>query len=246
VDKPTLSSSQIRKVLPVGADEQERLFMLLPAFTGLRASECLTLRWTDFNGLACELSINHTLYRGKLKEPKIEDSKAKLKIAPQISALFSSCQERSSFQAEDDFIFCREDGFPTHGSSVRNHLYAAMDKAEIKRVKGQYGLYIFRHFARTLLYEKSRHLKLLQGTLRHSDISTTSDIYVHLGDEVLNEGSKILAAEIVAKHLSKSCQGYQSGKTCRFIDFSFAFCLFTFAFLLSCDLFVTRKTETVG
>jgi predicted O-methyltransferase YrrM len=35
------------------------------------------------------------------------------------------------------------------------------------------------------------------------------------------------------KHVSKSCQGYQSGKTGRFTDFSFAFCLFTFAFLLT-------------
>jgi site-specific recombinase XerD len=72
-----------------------------------------------------------------------------------------------------------------------------MDKAGINRVKGKYGHHIFRHSAGTLLYEKSRDLKLVQGTLRHNDISTTSDIYVHLGDEVLNEGSQILATEIL-------------------------------------------------
>jgi len=73
-----------------------------------------------------------------------------------------------------------------------------MDKAEIKRVKSKYGPHILRHSAGTLLYEKSRDLKLVQGTLRPGDISTTSDIYVHLGDEVLKEGSEILAAEILA------------------------------------------------
>jgi hypothetical protein len=38
-------------------------------------------------------------------------------------------------------------------------------------------------------------LKLVQGRLRHSDISATSDIYVHLGDKVLREGSEMLTGE---------------------------------------------------
>lgn len=79
----------------------------------------------------------------------------------------------------------------------KRHLYKAMDKAGIKRVKGKYGHHIFRHSAGTLLYAKSRDLKLVQGTLKYGDVSITSDIYVHLDDEVLNEGSKILIAEIL-------------------------------------------------
>jgi integrase len=72
-----------------------------------------------------------------------------------------------------------------------------MDKVGIERVKGKYGPHIFRHSAGSLLYAKSRDLKLVQSTLRHGDISTTSDIYVHLDDEVLNEGSVILTGEIL-------------------------------------------------
>jgi integrase len=70
-----------------------------------------------------------------------------------------------------------------------------MDTAEIKRVKGQYGFHIFRRSAGTLLYAKSRDLKLVQGTLRHADISTTSDIYVHLDDKVLSEDTEILTGK---------------------------------------------------
>jgi len=81
---------------------------------------------------------------------------------------------------------------------IRKHLYQAMDKAKLQRVEGKYGFHIFRHSAGTLLYNKSRDLKLVQGTLRHADISTTSDIYVHLDDEVLKEGTEILAGEILA------------------------------------------------
>jgi hypothetical protein len=48
-----------------------------------------------------------------------------------------------------------------------------------------------------LIYNKSRALKLVQGTLGHADISTTSDIYVHLDDRIIAEGTEILAAEIL-------------------------------------------------
>jgi integrase len=197
VEKPTLNAAQIREVLSHLRDEQDRLFALLLAVTGMRVGEGLALRWIDFNAQACQLAINHTLYRGKLKDPKTEGSKAKIKLAPQIASLLLGHQKSSSFQAIDDFIFCREDGSPLNAKIIRRCLYKAMDKVGIKRVKGKYGLHIFRHSAGTLLYTKSRDLKLVQGTLRHSDISTTSDIYVHLDDEVLNEGSEILAAEIL-------------------------------------------------
>jgi integrase len=197
VKKPTLNATQIREVLSHLPNEQERLFALLLAVTGLRAGEGLALRWVDFNAQLCELSINHTLYRGKLKDPKTESSKAKVRLAPQIASLLLGHQKCSSFQAVDDFIFCCEDGRPLKINTVRNHLYNAIDKTGIKRVKGKYGLHIFRHSAGTLLYAKSRDLKLVQGTLRHGDVSTTSDIYVHLDDKVLNEGSEILTAEIL-------------------------------------------------
>jgi site-specific recombinase XerD len=86
----------------------------------------------------------------------------------------------------------------TYYTSLRNHLYETRDKAGIKRVRGKYGPHIFRHSAATLLYEEPRDLKRVQGALGHSDISTTSDIYVHPGDEVLSVGWEILAAEILA------------------------------------------------
>jgi integrase len=197
VEKPVLNASQIRELLSNLVNEQERLFALLLAVTGMRVGEGLALRWMDFSPALCELSINHTLYRTKLKEPKTKGSKAKIRLAPQIAALLLSHQEKASFPAADNFIFCRADGRPLQVLTIRSHLYEAMKKMGIHRIKGKYGPHILRHSAGTLLYEKSRDLKLVQGTLRHTDISTTSDIYVHLGDRVLNEGSEILAAEIL-------------------------------------------------
>jgi site-specific recombinase XerD len=58
-------------------------------------------------------------------------------------------------------------------------------------------LAFLRHNAGTLLYASTRDIKLVQGTLWHADISTTSDIYVHLDDKVLAEGTEVLAREIL-------------------------------------------------
>ena len=82
--------------------------------------------------------------------------------------------------------------------ALQSHLYKAMDAAKIQRVERKYGFHIFRHTAGTMIYSKSRDLKLVQGTLGHSNISTTSDIYVHLDNEVISEGTEILAQEILA------------------------------------------------
>jgi integrase len=197
VEKPVLTVMQIRDVLANLNDPQERLLMLLLAVTGMRIGEGLALRWMDFNAESCQLSINHTLYKGKLKEPKTKGSKARLLLTARMAGLLLAHQDSSSHPEAHHYIFCRKKGEPLEASSLRNHLYEAMEKAGIEVVKGKYGPHIFRHSAGTLLYEKSRDLKLVQGALRHSDISTTSDIYVHLGDKVLGEGSEILDAEII-------------------------------------------------
>jgi integrase len=197
VKKPTLSVGQVQAIIARLPDEQERVFALLLAMTGMRIGEALALRWLDFDAARGELKINHTLHRLKLKKPKTQRSFGTIKLDSRISALLASHRGRASFQAEGDFIFCRSDGRPLNQSALRNHLYQVMDRLEIPRTNGKYGYHIFRHTAGTLLYSKSRDLKLVQGMLRHSDISTTSDIYVHLNDDVLGEGTTILADEIL-------------------------------------------------
>ncbi|MEW6208719.1 MAG: tyrosine-type recombinase/integrase [Acidobacteriota bacterium] len=200
-EKPTLSALEIRNVLSHLPNEQERLFSLLLAVTGLRMGEALALRWMDFNAERLELSINHTLYHQKLKPPKTESSRRPVRLVPSIAGLLVAHAERSEWQAATDFIFCRPDGRPLNSSALRNHLYKAMDKAKIERVRWQYGFHIFRHSAGSLLYARSRDLKLVQSTLGHTTISTTSDIYVHLDDKVIGEGTEILAEEILGNRV---------------------------------------------
>ena len=197
IHKPTLSAKEIQEVLSNLPNEQERLLGLLLAVTGMRVREAMALRWMDFDARRSELAINHTLYKKRLKLPKTEASAGKLKLHPQIAGLLLAYRSNASFASDSDFILCRVDGQPLCYTLCLKHLHRAMEESKIKQEKGKHGFHIFRHSAGTLLYEKSRDMKLVQGTLRHSDISTTSDIYVHLSDQVLSEGSEILTEEIL-------------------------------------------------
>ncbi len=196
VEKPTLTAAEIRQVL-AAMPEGERLFTLLIAVTGARLGETLALRWQDFDAERCELRINHTLYRGELKQPKTESSRRPLRLAPAVAELLVLHKRESSFQAATDFIFCRADSGPLSMTVLRRHLYKAMDTAKIGRAKGKHGFHIFRHTAGSLIYAKSRDLKLVQSTLGHTTISMTSDLYVHLSEKVIGEGTEILADEIL-------------------------------------------------
>ena len=159
--------------------------------------EGLALRWIDYNEAEREISVSHILFHLQLKSPKTKSSRRKFKLAPAVAGLIEAHKQQSGFQALDDFIFCRANGKPLDSSALRVHLYKAMDAVGIHRTKGHYGYHIFRHSAGTLIYSRSRDLKLVQGTLGHSDISTTSDIYVHFEEKVLEEGTEILAREIL-------------------------------------------------
>ena len=198
ISKPTLTAKQIRDVIGHLSDEEERLLVLLLAVTGMRVQEAMALRWLDFDAEGCGLAINHTLYKGKIKPPKTETSVNRLKLHPSMAGLLLSHKHRSPFQKGDDFIFCLPNGEPLNYWSCLGRFHKAIEAAGITRARGKHGFHILRHSAGTLLYERSRDLKLVQGTLRHADISTTSDLYVQLTDKVLQEGTEMLTDEILA------------------------------------------------
>jgi integrase len=215
VSKPTLDPMQIRALLD-NLGELERVYVLLVATTGIRVNEGLALRWTDFDETSRKMTIAHTLYHQRLKSPKTESSKRIIRLHPAICGMLVSHRQRAAFKDEEDFIFCRPNGEPLHDTTMRNRLYRAMKATGIPRVKGKHGYHIFRHTAASLLYAKSRDLKLVQGLLGHANLSTTSNTYVHLDGATVAEGTEILTEVILGD------------------------------FLPSCDLTVTQVSEMVS
>lgn len=149
----------------------------------------------NFDEAQREITITHTLYRGKPKEPKTKTSKGKLRVHPYIVSLLRSHHQRSGFQGENDFIFCRADGSPWNAEVARDHLQKAIDATGIHRVKSHHGFHIFRHTAATLLYEQSQNITHVQSVLRHADSGITSR-YAHV-DKKAVEGAEMLTEVIL-------------------------------------------------
>ena len=194
--RSVLNADQIRAVIAV-MPEEYRLLLLMLALTGKRIGEILALRWMDFDPEKSELSINHTLYKGKLKQPKTKSSIGMVYLDPQIAALLVEHRCQSKFQSPTDFIFCRPDGRPCNDGQIRHHLHIAMERAGIEQKKSEHGFHIFRHSAGSLLYAKTNDLKLVQNALGHTRTETTSNIYVHIEQQKATQASSVLAGEIM-------------------------------------------------
>jgi integrase len=195
-EKPQLSSTEVRMLLDQ-VDPAHRLLLLLIAVTGLRLSEALGFRWQDFEASAGTLSITHRLWRARLGPPKTKKSKAKIQLVVELVEQLANLQESSGFNSPEDFIFCKLDGASLDPDYLRREvLYPAMDRAGIKRGDRTHGFHILRHTAASLLHEKTNDLKGVQQFLRHSQIGTTADIYVHQSSTVVRKASELLANEL--------------------------------------------------
>lgn len=195
-EKPILTPDQIRTVISL-MPEEYRLFLALLALTGRRVGEILALRWCDFNAQKFELKINHTIFKGNLKQAKTKASRGVVKLAPAVAAMLVDTREVSGFQGETDFIFCRPDGSPLSYSGLRHRLKKAMARAGIKGRNADYCFHVFRHSAGSVVWSKTRDLKLVQDMLGHANSNTTANIYLHLKEEARAEGATIMADEIL-------------------------------------------------
>ena len=76
-----------------------------------------------------------------------------------------------------------------------------MDAAGINRGVGTHGFHIFRHSAGSIVNDRTRDMRLAQELLRHTQIATTSDTYVHVDAAVAAEATETLAKAILPNYL---------------------------------------------
>jgi len=107
--------------------------------------------------------------------------------------LLTAHREATEWGRPEDFIFCRSDGRPLDPDYLREQvLYPVLHVAGINRKARENVFHAFRHATGSILYEITRDIELVKRFLRHSRISTTSEIYVHpIG--LTNEATEAMA-----------------------------------------------------
>src|SRR5262249_23141834 len=143
------------------------------------------------------LTVSHTLWRGRLLEPKTESSGRTIRMSRQLADCLEEQRAHSWWTGPDGFVFARADGSPHSPNQLRiGVLYPALARAGITRIKWQHGFHCLRHSAGSVLYAETRDPKVAQKILGHANVGITANVYTHVADDIVEDGMETLAQAI--------------------------------------------------
>lgn len=156
---------------------QAAVFIAL--YYGLRKSELLGLRWSAIDFQRNTLVINHTVVKNLTIEckdsTKTESSRRTFQLLPEVKEILSQMREKSS--TSSDYIFCRDDGSPMRPDTLTRSFQRVLHQHNLPQMR----FHDLRHSTASILLDKGWSLEDIKNWLGHSDIETTSNIYVHYG-----------------------------------------------------------------
>jgi integrase len=167
-----------------------RILILTCAATALRASELLSLRWSDILWEEEKIAVTKRWSLGKDGPTKTRKSEGHVPLHPVLAFQLREWHRQTPHGAGSDFVFPslkKEGRVPLSPAVfVADHLRPAAIKAGVKvEPRQRFGLHNLRHSLSTWLVNKAKvEPKTVQSILRHSRIQTTLDLYTQGdGDE---------------------------------------------------------------
>jgi integrase len=157
--------------------------VLTCAATALRASEIISLRWSDILWSDGQIRVSKRWAKGEDGETKTAASNGYVPMHPVLAQYLEDWRAQSPYSKVNDFVFpslVKDGKVPIWASIfVRSHLRPAAIGAGVVLAKEQrFGLHNLRHSLSNWLVNKAKvEPKTVQGILRHSKIQTTLDLY---------------------------------------------------------------------
>ena len=203
------TEEELIKLFEVSKGDPMELAIILAGFYGLRRSEVLGLKWDAIDFKAKKISIHYTVTetnigdgRGNIVlERKGTKTKSSMRILHLVKPVEDLLINMKKEQAENrrlcgssynekyiEFINVNKMGDRLKPGYLTQHFSILLKNNGLRKIR----FHDLRHTCASLLYKKGRGLKEIQEWLGHSDISTTSDIYTHLG-----HSSKVSSANAI-------------------------------------------------
>jgi integrase len=187
-----ITPSQFRALVSA-LPEPYSLMVLVCGCLGLRVSEVLALRWNDFDLPAKTVAIHQVFTHSKIQDlPKTDSSGAAM---PVFDKLATALHDWHSRQAPDAiYVFpSPRSGHPYSDSTIlARHLKPAAAKLGINGL----GWHTFRHSYKTWLATAKVPSAIMKDMMRHSDISTTMDVYGRTLTPELREANTLVAGQL--------------------------------------------------
>jgi len=167
-------------------------------FYGLRKEEVIGLRWSAIDFKNKTISICHTVTKQdkvyKSDETKTSSSRRKYDMHPQIEQVLREVYENAVPWSE--YVFASDDGEPLRPDCVLRSFQRALKRQGFEDLR----FHDLRHICAGLLMYKKVPLEDIKNYLGHSDIETTSNIYIHF-----QKSGLLLNADIMGNMLNVNC-----------------------------------------
>jgi integrase len=154
-----------------------RAIVLTAAYTGLRQSELLGLRWRDVDWPARRIRVRNAYVRGEHSREGKSDlsTRRSVPIADRLGEGLLAWRGRSSFVADEDLVFAHPLlGTPVDRTKVTRRFQQACAAAGVPVI----AFHDLRHTFATRLAAAGVPLRVIQEFLGHADLKTTQ-IYAH-------------------------------------------------------------------
>jgi integrase len=186
-----LSQREIQLIL-AKAQEPYRTWYGLAAETGLRAGELCGLTVDDIDLERGMLQVRQSAWRGKLGDPKTDESIRVVELSRQACGHLSKFLE-SWHPNQRRLLFATRSGTPWDQNLLLKQKFRPLLRALAIQVPRGNGFHSFRHANATLMSSFGASQKLRQQRLGHADGSpVTETIYTH----VISEDGKRIAAQL--------------------------------------------------
>jgi integrase len=191
----------------------EKTLVLLTAATELRISEALALKWKDIEFPHHQIHVRRSWAGGELGKAKTKGSRAVVPMHA-IAEFMQSWRKESPYSNEEDWVFpsfkLKGKQPLVQGMLVKDYIRPAAARtgvlsSRIEEVGGKktmvitdertFGFHALRHSLATFLVSKEVDPKTVQAMLRHSNVSTTLQLYAKTVDgKRLNAQEQVLNA----------------------------------------------------
>lgn len=196
-----LREDEILKLKDAITDERLGISVFIALYTGLRLGEILGLKWSKVDLSKRTLKVTHSISRQSigrnnsakrtqlvLHEPKTESSKRSVPLKGELVNKLIEFKEQQKYRyykenIEEDFVLSKIYMKPIDPRTIQEFFKRMQLKAGIRNYK----FHALRHTFASRAIRAGASDKVISNVLGHGSVTTTSNIYVHINDEMISD-----------------------------------------------------------
>lgn len=150
--------------------------VVLALYYGLRRSEILGLRWQAVDFRLDKLTVSHTVVKNLTIQAKdttkTKASRRAFQLLPEVREMLLELKKRGQ---KSEYILHRENGSPLRPDSLTRGFQRVLKRNGFAPMR----FHDLRHSTASILFDRGWSVEDVKEWLGHSDIETTSNIYLH-------------------------------------------------------------------